>query len=189
MPDFDAIFRTYYQQLFRYALKFVDSEDDAHNILQDIFTKVYEKKSYHKPAEVLKSYLFNTVRNSCLNHIKHEKVVNRHRSEATYLLKETEIHFYESSEKSLIEKETFRKIHTAINELPEAQREVILLSRFDGLKNKEIAEKLQIPIRTVETRIFRALAALREKLTTQTYFLFMNHIRSRTFFFENSQNI
>ena len=54
MPDFDTIFRTYYQQMFRYALKFVDIEDNAHNIVQDIFTTVYEKNIYHKPAGILK---------------------------------------------------------------------------------------------------------------------------------------
>ena len=175
MPDFDAIFRTYYQQMFRYARKFVDSEDHAHNIVQDIFTTVYEKNIYQKSIEILKPYLFNAVRNGCLNHIKHEKVVRRHHSEVSLRLREDEIRYYESTEKSLIEKETYQKIHAAIEELPETQREVILLSRFEGLKNKEIAEKLQIPVRTVETRIFRALAALREKLNAQTYFIFLHH--------------
>jgi RNA polymerase sigma-70 factor, ECF subfamily len=174
MSGFDTIFRKYYQQLFLYAMKFVDSEDDAHNIVQDIFTAVFEKRIFEQPESYLKPYLFNSIRNSCINFLKHEKVVNRHFVKAVRELKEMELKYFESSEKSLIEKETYKKIHAAIEELTEEQREVIHLSRFEGLKNKEIAEKLNVPVRTVETRIFRALAALRKKLTTQTFFVLLH---------------
>lgn len=174
MSDFDTIFRKYYRQLFHYAMKFIDSEDDAHNIVQDIFTAVFEKRIFGQPESYLKPYLFNAIRNNCINHLKHKKIVNRHITRAVREIAEMELKYYETSEKSLIEKETYQKIHAAIDELSDEQREVILLSRFEGLKNKEIAEKLNVPVRTVETRIFRALAALRKKLTTQTFFVLLH---------------
>ena len=174
MGNFEIVFRKYYQRLFQYAMKFVGTEDDAHNAVQDIFTSVYEKHLFDKPDGHLKPYLFNAVRNRCINYMKHQKIVTLHQSQAARSLKEMELDYYGSAEKSLIETETFREIHAAINDLSEEQREVIILSRFEGLKNKEIAEKLQVPVRTVETRIFRALAALRKKLTTQTFFVLLH---------------
>jgi RNA polymerase sigma-70 factor, ECF subfamily len=174
MEDFDTIFRNHYRQLFLYALKFIDHEEDAHNIIQDIFMTVYEQRLYKKKQNHLKPYLFNAVRNSCLNFLKHEKVVNRHRSDAIYRLKELELSYYDESGNSLIEKETLEKIHEAIGSLPELQREILLLSRFEGLKNREISEKLDIPVRTVETRIFRALSTLRQKLSEKTFYVLMH---------------
>lgn len=173
MEEFETIFRKHYRPLFQYALKFIDMEDDAHNIIQDIFMTVYEKKLHQKNKNHLKPYLFNAVRNSCLNFLKHKKVVNRHLAEVSFRLKEMELRDYGGSEQSLIEKETFETIHQAIGSLPELQREVILLSRFEGLKNQEIANKLNVPVRTIETRIFRALSNLRQKLTGKTFLILM----------------
>jgi RNA polymerase sigma-70 factor (ECF subfamily) len=75
-----------------------------------------------------------------------------------------EINRYSNGEQSLIEKEGLEKIYSAINSLTMKNREILELSRFEGLKNQEIAELLHIPIRTVETRLFRALKKLRELL-------------------------
>lgn len=173
MSAFETIFRNYYRQLFYYALKFVENDDDAHNLVQDVFTQVYEKELYKKPESDLRPYLYSSVRNSALNFIKHRKVVSMHAVEAREMLKEMEREMLASGEKSLIEKETYEKIHQAIDELPDVQKEVVLLSRFEGLRNKEIAEKLDVPVRTVETRLFRALATLRQKLTKQAFFVLM----------------
>jgi RNA polymerase sigma-70 factor (ECF subfamily) len=181
MQEFDAIFRNHYRPLYLYALKFIGNDDDAHNIVQDIFMAVFEKKLYHKKDDHLKSYLFNAVRNSCFNYLKHQKAVNRHASTAIIELKEAELRFFENSEKSLIERETFEKIHDAIRKLPEEQRMVIILSRFEGLRNREIAEKLNVPVRTVETRIYRALENLRKKLTSHTFFILLNYLRPEHF--------
>lgn len=176
MEDFEIVFRKYYQRLFQYAMKFVGVEDDAHNAVQDIFTAVYEKRLFDKPESHLKPYLFNSVRNRCINYLKHQKIVSIHQSQVVLSLKELELDYYGSAEKSLIESETYMEIHAAIEDLSEEQREVIILSRFDGLKNKEIAEKLDVPIRTVETRIYRALAALRKKLSPKTFFVLFHRL-------------
>nr|MBD3621627.1 sigma-70 family RNA polymerase sigma factor [Sunxiuqinia sp.] len=85
-----------------------------------------------------------------------------------------EIRYFESGEKSLIEKESLAKIDQAIHSLSAIHREVIELSRFEGLKNKEIAERLNIPVRTVETRLFRALASLKEKLSEIMLHILLN---------------
>jgi RNA polymerase sigma-70 factor (ECF subfamily) len=81
---------------------------------------------------------------------------------------------YQSGEKSLIEQENLAQINQAINSLTDIYREVIILSRFEGLKNAEIAEKLNIPIRTVETRIFRALSILKEKMSQKSFVILLH---------------
>ena len=170
MQSFDRLFLKYYQSLFLYANKFVSDHDEAHNLVQDVFTRIYEKRIYERDQDYLKHYLFNAVRNACFNHYKHQKVISKHYSKAQMEMREMEINHF-SIERSIIEKEIFQKIHEAIGELPEQQKEVILLSRFEGLKNKEIADRLQIPVRTVETRIYRALAALKQKLEAQVFLI------------------
>lgn len=200
MSDFDRIFKKYHSLLFLYAQKFVRDEVIALDLVQDVFTAVWEKKIANKRAqsrkiankrasnlfqalpgvsdlreakklvpdeEYLKAYLFQSVRNCCMNHLKHEKVVQKHREQQ--ILSLTELQYYQSGEKSLIEKENLDQIWQAINSLSDIHREIIELSRFEGLKNKEIAERLKIPLRTVETRLFRALSVLRTKLPEKTF--------------------
>lgn len=174
MTTFDQIFQKYYHSLFLYGLKFIKNENDVHDILQEVFVTVWENEKYKLEETHLKFYLFNSVRNGCLNYIRHQFVINRHLENKKLSLQLGELNFYKSGEKSLIEKEELEKIYTAIDSLPENYKEVIELSRFEGLKNKEIAEKLGIPLRTVETRLFRALSTLRKVLTGKQIFILMN---------------
>ncbi len=171
MTDFEEIFRTYHTILFLYAQKFVQ-RNIALDLVQDIFVAMWEKKKFDMDELSVKAYLFKSVRNSCLNYLKHEKIVSKHMENKLASLSEQEICYYESGEKSFIEKEDLDKIYGIINSLPDIYREIIELSRFDGLRNKEIAEKLDIPLRTVETRLFRALSMLKEKLSNHLFLLF-----------------
>ena len=173
MTDFDQIFLKYHHPLFLYTLKFIENEDEALDMVQDVFISVWEKGQYHISDEQVKAYLFTAVKNSCLNYIKHQKVVRTFEHQTALQLKEIEAAYYQSGESSLIEKESLQKIDDAIDSLTDVYKEVIILSRFEGLKNKEIAERLNIPVRTVETRIFRAIAMLREKLPVRLLFLLL----------------
>lgn len=160
MTEFETIFRKYHPPLSLYAQKFTGDEQTALDIVQDVFLKIWEDKKLQSDSLALKSYLFNSVRNACFNFLKHEQVKQKHATIARM-----EIEFYQSGEKSLIEDETMDSIQKAIDSLPDHYKEIIELSRFEGLKNKEIAEKLNIPVRTVETRLFRGLLALRKSIS------------------------
>ncbi|MDX9881538.1 MAG: RNA polymerase sigma-70 factor [Prolixibacteraceae bacterium] len=174
MLSFEEIFRKYHTPLFLYAQKFTGDENISLDLVQDVFTLLWEKKKFVLEEEHVKAYLFNSVRNACINFLKHEKVIRKHHETGTLVLREMEIQYYGSGEKSLIEKESLQKIYQAIGSLAEIYREVIELSRFEGLKNKEIAERLNIPVRTVETRLFRALSLLREKLSGETFHILLH---------------
>ncbi|MFV0590210.1 MAG: RNA polymerase sigma-70 factor [Draconibacterium sp.] len=176
MSLFDQIFLKYYQPLLLYGLKFIDDENEVHDILQEVFVTVWENQKYKLKEAHLKSYLFNAVRNGCLNYLRHKLIVSKHIEKQKISLKLLELDFYKSGEKSLIEKQDLELINKAINSLSEKHKQIIELSRFEGLKNKEIARKLRIPERTVETRLYRALSALRKKLNITQVFVLMNMI-------------
>ncbi len=162
-------FRQYHAPLFFYALKFIDDNDQAKDIVQDAFLSLLKSADETK-IENLKAYLFRTVRNNCLNHIKHTLVTSEFaQSEKERVSREIE--FYDTHQ-SLVEKELQEKLNEAINDLPEKYKVPFRLSRFDELSNKEIAEKLDLPVRTVETQIYRALKILREDLKNKGLILF-----------------
>jgi RNA polymerase sigma-70 factor (ECF subfamily) len=183
MTDFDSLFRKYHHRLLLYTMKFVESESDALDIVQNIFVAVWKNGKYNDKEELVHSYLFTAVKNSCLNYLKHQKVIKKFEHEVAYQIKEMEAIHYQSGESSLIEKEDMERINNAINSLPAIYKEVIVLSRLDGLKNSEIAEKLNISLRTVETRIFRAISTLKEKLSQKSFFilLFINNLKKANY--------
>ena len=177
MTGFDSLFLKYNSLLFRFTLKFIDDENEARDLVQDLFIEIWERGQYNDPEVKVRAYLFAGVKNRCLNYIKHQKVVRNFECHAALQLKELEASYYLSGEQSYLEKEAVQNIENAIDSLADIYKEVVVLSRFEGLKNKEIAERLNIPVRTVETRIFRALTILRESVQVKSVLLlFINRI-------------
>ena len=172
--DFDSVFRKYHLRLYLYALKFIENEGDALDIVQNVFISVWENEKFREEEKMIQAYLFQAIKNSCLNNIKHRNIVQRYEQKAVNELKEMEAIHFQSGEKSLIEKETLLQLEDAINSLPVIYKEVIVLSRFEGLKNNEIAKQINIPVRTVETRIFRALTLLKAKISTKSFLVLMS---------------
>lgn len=173
MNDFDSLFRKYHRRLLLYSLKYVERESDALDIVQNIFVAIWENEKYNQKEGLVKAYLFSAVKNGCLNYLKHQKIVKKFENETSIQLLEMEAVHYQSGERSLIEQENLKQINDAIDSLSDIYKEVIFLSRFEGLKNHEIAEKLNIPVRTVETRIFRALSTLKEKMLQKSFFILL----------------
>lgn len=174
MAEFDPLFRKYHRRLLLYTLKFIESEGDALDIVQNVFVAIWENGKYNQNEALVQAYLFSAVKNSCLNYLKHQKIVRKFEQNAALQIKEMEAIHYQSGEKSLIERENLEQINDAIESLADIYREVIFLSRFEGLRNLEIAERLNIPVRTVETRLFRALQALKTKMSQKSYLILLS---------------
>jgi RNA polymerase sigma-70 factor, ECF subfamily len=151
---FEMIFRTYYQPLCRYAYSFLQDKEEAEEVVQASFITVWEKRNNIAIETSLKSYLYRMVRNSCLNVIKHEKVKQLAVSEVAY----------ESVAQKIQAAELEIKITEAMKTLPEQCRLVFQLSRFEELKYQEIADQLQISVKTVENHMGKALKLMREQL-------------------------
>lgn len=162
---FETIFKKNYKNLCFYALKFVEDESAAQDIVQDVFLNLWDKKEIIELDLILKAYLFKSVFNRCINYLNHKKLTVKHHEIIDKELKEIEISYYSSAKNethSLFELEV--KIDEAKGALPPQCRNVFEMSRFKGLKNREIAEELDISVKVVEKHISKALLIFREKL-------------------------
>lgn len=156
---FEALFRHYYPHLCLYATQVLKNATAAEEIVQELFVRLWEKRRETKIETSLKNYLFRAVKNQCLNYIKHNQIKKEYSQK---VLAENEAISTEYDFESQIE--LFRRIEDTISELPEKRQEIFRLSRQEGLKYREIAEKMNISIKTVETQIGLAMKTLREKL-------------------------
>ncbi len=163
--SFELIFKKYHQRLCFYAKKFVEDDVIAQDIVQDVFMNLWDSQEIIEMEVVLRAYLFKSVYNRCLNHLDHKKMADKHHEKINQNLKYLEVEYYNSSdnqEHSLFELEI--KIDSSIESLPPQCRNVFEMSRLRGLKNREIADALNISIKVVEKHISKALIILRENL-------------------------
>jgi len=159
--QFESFFMAHHNDLVRYALKFVQRNDVASDIVQEAFVKLWEQRKRILANVSLRAYLYKMVYNLALNHIEQLKIRAKHHESIYVELREHELDYYRD-EKSLLQMERSASIAKLIKELPKGCNEVIELSRFQGLKTKEIAKKLDVPVRTIETRIYRCISKLKE---------------------------
>ncbi len=171
----EHIFKQLHAPLFFYALKFIDDKEVAKDLVQDAFLTLMNKKPFSGEIMNLNSYLYICVRNNCMNYLNHKAIENSFQKETIERAKR-EIEFYDT-QKTFIEKEQFQQVMDAIEQLPEHYRIPFKMSRLENLKTKEIAEELGIPLRSVETQIYRAMNLLREKLNGKTTILFSMILR------------
>ena len=167
--SFSELYLIYYPKLVRFAKEFVMSEEDAENITQDVFADLWEKRESMDHIENINAYLFRLVRNRCLDYLKH-KVFEQKYVENVQASFEVELNLkmqsldrfdvldiYEGNEMEKLVRE-------AINSLPKKSRAIFLLSRMEGLKYREISERLGISVNTVECQMGIALKKLRVML-------------------------
>ncbi|WP_365981512.1 RNA polymerase sigma-70 factor [Spirosoma sp.] len=159
--DFEAVFRQYYASLCRYARQLLPDPDEAEEEVQAMFLAIWEKRQGLLISVSLKSYLYRSVHNRCLNRLKHASVRDEHRDYIQHIGEETA----ESPAQRVIGEELAHQIQRAIQKLPEQCRLVFTLSRYEELRYGEIAEQLGISIKTVENQIGKALRILRAELS------------------------
>lgn len=160
VTTFEMVFRTFYQPLCNYAYSFVQDRDAAEEIVQSTFLNVWEKGNNLVIHTAVKPYLYAMVRNACLNMIKHEKIKKQH-VDLQLAVADRSI---ESVTHTVMASELEGKIQQAMEKLPQQCRLVFKLSRFEELKYSEIAEHLDISIKTVENQMGKALRIMREEL-------------------------
>ena len=160
IDDFEALFKYYYAPLVVYACKYVSDVDVAREIVQDFFVKFFEKRQSLTIDISLKSYLYRSIFNCCINHINQRNMQEKH-------LKNIDLERNEEDnfENEMYSVELQKKIYEIIESLPSKCRRIFKMNRLEGLKNEEIARQLNLSKRTVETQISKALKILRNKLT------------------------
>jgi len=157
---FKELFHTHYAGMMRYAAVLVGKEEVAEGVVQDVFYNIWKNHGSLKILKSWQSYLYRSVYNNSM-------MVLRKKRREQYL--EDSIFTEPASEspdplEELAWSETSERVSRAIGELPARTREIFLLNRQEGLKYREVAEQLQISVKTVEANMGKALAALRESL-------------------------
>ena len=158
--SFEFLFRSHFKGLCQFAIGYVKDEEAAREIVQDSFVSLWMKRDSIDLSKPVKTYLSTTVRNKCLNYLRDTRKFS---GELLALENLSESATYEQPDK-LIEQDIREQIDAAISELPEKCREVFILNRFENLKYQQIADKLGISVKTVETQMSKALRRLRIRL-------------------------
>jgi RNA polymerase sigma-19 factor, ECF subfamily len=163
VKEFESLFRSSYVSLVRYARNLIKDQDSAEEVVQDLFYRIWKDKEKINIESSLNGYLFRSVHNRCLHHIEHCRVVDRHAAEMAGIKPEMP----ESPSDILSYKELQAKIAAIIERLPARCGKIFCMSRFEGLKYNEIAEKLSVSVKTVESNMGKALKEFRKVLTEQ----------------------
>ncbi|SHN36420.1 RNA polymerase sigma-70 factor [Mucilaginibacter sp. OK098] len=158
---FERFFKTYYESLQAYAYVMLQDEVVAEEMVQQVFYKLWEKKSLLNIHTSIKAFLYRSVYNECLNYLKHQKHKLAYENHSQYAAAQT---YQERTDDLLALSELQNRLQKAINELPEQCRNIFYMNRMEELKYREIADQLGLSIKTVEAQISKALKILRKKL-------------------------
>ncbi len=157
---FEQVFKSHFKALHAYACTILQEEAMAEEIVQQVFFKLWEKRDQVNIQQSLNAYLYRSVYNECLNYLKHKKVRKAHQSHTLYTAGTAS----DQVSRKVIARELEEKIADALNQLPEQCRTIFQMSRFEELKYREIADKLNLSVKTVENQMGKALKIMRMQL-------------------------
>jgi RNA polymerase sigma-70 factor (ECF subfamily) len=161
---FKHIFELFYPRIWCFVKEYIKDEQNAKDIMQNILLTLWEKRNSLMADTNLNAYLFSLAKSQCLNHLKHLKVVEKYSKTVQSDQQETQVYYYSMNmfEPEQMDIESLElMVDEAIKNLPEQCRKIFELNRYEGLKYKEIAQKLELSVKKVEAHISNALRLLR----------------------------
>lgn len=168
--DFKGIYNQYKVLVYNVALNYLQNREDAEEITQDVFVKIYNSLDSFNEKSSIKTWIYRISINKSLDFIKHKNSTKRFFIFGNKATNEQEINNFSTFEHpgiALENKESAAILFKIINELPENQKTAFILSKLDGLSNPEISEIMGISIAAVESLIFRAKTVLKDKLSAK----------------------
>jgi len=157
---FERVFKEYYKTLHSYACTLLRDDANAEEMVQQVFFKLWDRAANLRISGSIAAYLYRAVHNECLNFLKHQKVKSKHQLHVAYRMREEE----RAAEADMYDPALLKQITEAMNDLPEQCRTIFQMSRFEDLKYREIAERLNLSVKTVENQMGKALKLMRAKL-------------------------
>jgi len=163
----EQYFHEYFEVLHRYAYTILKDNDDAKDVVQSVFTQLWQKREALTIRQSARAYLYAATHNYCLNRIKSETIRRNHHSRFSANEDYTTI----DEQEHLTVKDLKKEVLSAMNSLPEKCREIFYKSRFEEKTYQEIAKELGISVKTVEAQMGKALRILRTALSGNIYWL------------------
>lgn len=166
---FEQFFIMVFPKVKAFAWKVLKSEDDAEDVAQDVFVKFWDTPEIWDHQETWNSYVYSMTRNHIYNFLKHKAVETNYQEQmADEASPSVEIDIHDQ----LYAKEIELLVKLALDTMPEQRRKAFVMSRQEGMTNQEIADKLQLSIRTVERHIYLALQELKKIILIAFFFHF-----------------
>lgn len=160
--DFQSVYTTHFQKLFRYAYTIVKDNDEAQDVVQTVFSRLWEKKDELNITTDITRYLYRSVYNESLNHISSKQNRGKHHQQFTNENVSDEKPYDDAH--ALSEDEIGKRIEQVLDQLPPQCKTVFLKSRIEDKKYAEIAVELDISVKTVEAHMGKALKIIRQAL-------------------------
>lgn len=155
---FRYLYESYFSKMVLFAESYLYDEEDARDLVQDLFCHLWDHAATLPVSVSLKAYLLTSLRNRCLNVLRNRKIRDEHND------KLFEAQLFSGTEDVEMDEEVMERLRAALDSLPGRCKEIILLKIVEEKKNKEIAEQLNIAEVTVKTQVQRAYRLLRERL-------------------------
>ena len=173
-PWDESLFREYYDAYYKalvvFAEKYVDTQEIAEDIVQDVFFSTWEHRVDMSQSQSFRSYLFLSVRHHCLDHLRHENVEEAYARQLKQAAGKDEESLEDDWDETLFTEDIFMRLFEAVDRLSPRQQEILKL-QMEGRRLTEIAEQLQVSYDTVKTQKRRALDYLRHTLKGQSRLL------------------
>ncbi len=163
----ELLFRLYYKPMCTHAVRFVYSKEIAEDLVADVFYTFWNTQAYMSVNRSFRAFLFRSVRNRAYNYLANEF----RKSDSLDSAAQQETALSNGPESMMRYNELYQKVDELVAALPPQCRNVFILNRFEGKRAKDIAQDMQLSVRTVEVHIARALATLRDGLRNQWFII------------------
>lgn len=170
---FEKFFHDNYSSVKHFARLLLKSEEDAEDIAQEVFASLWQQPELWQGKDVLKGYLFIITKNTVFNYLKHQSIEQQHIDSYAEILMKSLLQGEEQVLEGIYCGELKIILRLALERMPQKRKQIFMMSRYKGMHYKEIADKLQISVRTVEQQVYLALSGLKKLMYAYSVVLFV----------------
>ena len=167
---FEEIFILYFPKVKSFAAILLKSEQEAEDLAQDVFVKLWEKEELWL-ENLETNYLYTMVKNTLFNRIKRRNIESNYLKKQMEMQEFDELWEFEDPLNEIYREELYLLMKLALDQMPDKRREVFEMSRFQNMSNNEIAEKMNLSVRTVEQHIYLVLKELKKLLLAALFLM------------------